>query len=178
MFVGLVFPAQAISTKQLSNLQIAYSMGKISRANDGMSFEKTASSILLRESSARSGQIGDDRNKDGSKRTKVNSSLGDMQVRVVTAREVAKKVKSLNWVNTMSDEAIANLLLENTQFNVLVAVHYIRIYYNVALKKGLSRPLYRAISRYNGGWNNTEYYTKVMKNMKTITNLIKEGKLK
>jgi len=178
--VSLALPTftYGVSTSQLSNLQIAYSIGKITRANDGMSFEKTLASIMLRESSAVSGKIGDDRNRDGSKRTKVNSSLGDMQVRVLTTREVAKKVKSLYWVNTMSDEGIANLLLENTQFNLLVSAHYVRLYYNVALKKGLSKPLYRAISRYNGGWNNIDYYEKVMKNMKTINNLIKEGKLK
>jgi hypothetical protein len=164
-----------MTNDQIHNLQVAYSIGKITRANDGMSFEKTLSSIVLRESSARNNQIGDDRFNDRSKKPTIESSLGLAQVKVSTAKEVARKVKSLNWVNLLSDEMIAGFLLKNNQFNVLIAAHYIRMNYNRALKRRMWNPLFKTISRYNGGWNNKIYYHKVMEDMKVIEKLIKRG---
>jgi len=166
------------SSQQIQNLQIAYSIGKITRAEDGTTFEKTLPSIMLRESSAKNNIIGDDKNKNGSKRSFTDSSLGVMQVRVSTAREISKKVTAMNWVNKLSDHKIANMLKNNNQFNILIAAHYIRINYNLSLRRKYIDPIFKTISRYNGGWHNKTYYSKVIKNMKSIKKLIKKGILK
>ena len=181
IFLALLLMVQlsfAISAEQVKNLQIAYSIGKFTKADDGTSFENTLASIMLRESSGCKFKIGDAYELNGTKRTKINSSLGCMQVRMITAREVAKKVKSLKWVNRLSDEKIASMLIHNNQFNVLIAAHYIRLNYNYAIKRGFWNPVFKTISRYNGGWHNKTYYDKVMKNMKFIKHLHKGGALR
>jgi len=164
----------AFSNEQITNLRIAKSIGEITVANDGMTFEKTLCSIMLRESSARNLIVGDDR-KNGKRLKLEDSSIGVMQVRVLTVREVSKRVKSLNWVNKLSNSSIARLLKNNNQFNILICAHYIRMNYNYALKKKMWNPLFKTISRYNGGWYNKTYYKKVMKDMKQIEKLINKG---
>jgi len=64
------------------------------------------------------------------------------------------------------DLTLAQLLLSDSKFNVKVAVLHLIDNYNTALKRRMSNPYFRAISRYNGGWFNKIYYKRVMKNMK------------
>ena len=67
------------------------------------------------------------------------------------------------------------MLLTNTEFSILIAGRYLKRNYEYALKKGKWNPYYKTISRYNGGWNNTTYYKRVMKRMKHVNRLIAKG---
>ena len=166
LFLLLIpFLAFGVTNKQIENLQLAYKIGKITKAKDGMTFENTLAGIMLTESSARNHRVGD------KEKYLVNCSLGIMQVRVQTARYVAKRVQMLSWVDSLSNKRIAHLLLHNAEFSCMIASQYLKLNYNLALKKGYKNPLYRAISRYNGGWNNTEYYERVKKNSKLAKRL-------
>lgn len=105
-----------------------------------------------------------------------------------------KGLDTMRWANAMlkkhqkdfkqyreyvkKDQALINLLLTDVEASTYFAFYYLKMNYNSAKKQGMSNPFFRAISRYNGGWNNTEYYKRVMKNLKEIRRLIKEGKIK
>jgi len=64
------------------------------------------------------------------------------------------------------DLELAQLLLSDIEFNVSVGTLYLIQNYEIALKRHYSNPWFRAISRYNGGWNNKTYYKKVLEKMK------------
>jgi len=159
--------AYALSKEQLTNLQIAYSIGKITKGKDGMTFEKAMASMMLTESSAGVNNKGDD-----------GASLGPMQMQLATIRDMQKRIKELSWLSALSDKQIKEKLINSTQFSCILAGFYIRHNYNYAVKQKMWNPYFKSISRYNGGWNNKEYYGRVMKNMKIINKLIAEGKLK
>lgn len=170
--------AHALSEKQMDNLQIAYSIGKITKANDGMTFEKTLASIMLTESSAGKNLVGDDRYKNGTKKPLYKSSLGTMQMQISTARWLSKKYDALQWVQRLNDKQLTAQILNNSKFACILAGYYILYNYELAQRKGMWNPYYKTISRYNGGWKNETYFRRVMKNMKLVNKLIKEGKLK
>jgi len=157
----------AITNNQLKNLQVAYSIGKMTQSKDGLTFEKTLAAMMLTESSARTGIDGDD-----------GDSLGAMQMQIPTIRWMGKVIPEVSWVNSLTDRQIATKLAHNVQFACLFAGYYVQYNYNQAMKRHMTKPYFRTISRYNGGWNNKGYYSRVMKNMKLIKKLVRKGKLK
>ncbi len=168
----------ALTERQVKTLQTAYSIGQLIVAKDGTTFENTLAAIALTESSAGVNLIGDDRTKAGKKKPLIESSIGCMQIKISTAKELARRYKLISWVDTMSDEALGFRLLASNQTSVLIAGIHIMHYYDVALSRGYYNPWFKTISRYNGGWNNTEYFERVKKNLKTIKRLVKNGALK
>ena len=166
-----------LSKDQESVLQRAYIIGGLTVADDGMTFEKTISSIALAESSAGKELIGDTR-ADGELVGLYKSSLGVCQVRLMTAKEVIKKDKFMNkqfsHLLIDNDNMIIKMLLSSPDFNILIASTYIKMNYNRSLHKGV-KPLFGTISLYNGGWHNEIYYGRVMKRMKHIEKLEELG---
>ena len=69
------------------------------------------------------------------------------------------------------DIALINKLLNDYHFSALIAGYYIKLCYQEAKRKHLSHPFRRAISRYNGGWNNRRYIKKFRRNIKVIKRL-------
>lgn len=167
LFVVVSVNLLAISNSQIKNLQVAYSIGKITVAKDGMTFERTLASIMLTESSARTNIDGDD-----------GKSLGPMQIQIPTIRWMGKMIPEIDWVNTLTDKQLKEKLTSSVIFSCMLAGYYIRLNYNNAIKKKMRKPYFKAISHYNGGWNNKTYFKRVMKNMKIINRLIAEGKIK
>ena len=158
--------ASALTNEQLQNIKVAYSMGKITTAADGETFEYALASIMMTESSARTHIDGDD-----------GKSLGPMQLQVKTIRWMSKKIPSISWLKTLNDKQIKNYLVSNVLFSSMLAAYYVKMNYNRALKLHLSNPYFRAISKYNGGWNNKVYYKRVKRNMKLVKKLVAEGKI-
>lgn len=156
------FGTNHLSLTQISNLKIGHEIGSLMIAKDGLSFEKTICSIILTESSANNRLVGDS-----------GKSFGLMQVQVATVREVAKKVPTLRWLKAIGDKQVKRMLVNNNIFNVLIGSNYLRLNYNLSLKRGYENPYFKTISRYNGGWYNTGYFKRVMVNMKKIQMLIK-----
>ena len=74
------------------------------------------------------------------------------------------------------DIILINLLLNNTKFSALIAGNYLKMLYIEAQKKGYKYPYFRALGRYNGGWNNKKYARKVLKMMKLVKKIIKYKK--
>jgi hypothetical protein len=73
------------------------------------------------------------------------------------------------------DTKLINMLLTNYKFGVEVGGHYLLWMYEIAVDKGFTDAYWRAIGRYNGGWNNLTYQEKVRGRMTTIENLISKG---
>ncbi len=124
---------------------------------NGETFEKTAMSICLTETNAGRVKIGD----MGKQPNIFNSSLGLMQVRLNTARFIAKKL-DLKEVLELSDVELMNKLLGDDEFNATIAVRYLVWLHD------RTQNYFRAVSRYNGGNVNYPYYSRVMKNMAII----------
>ena len=173
----LPFLLFGISESQLQILQMAYNIGKSTVADDGMTFEQTAASIALVESSAGLRLIGD----QGINGKLRNASMGVMQVRLSTAKEVIKKDQRMNKYFSHllhSDQKLISMLLGNHRFNLLISLTYLRMQYDYALLLGYPKPYFRAISRYNGGNYNTLYFNRVIKARRLVQKLITNGTLK
>lgn len=70
------------------------------------------------------------------------------------------------------DVLMVNKLLSDFNFGAEIAGHYLLLCYEQAKKKHFKNPLKKAIGRYNGGWNNTQYYLKVKERMKVVKKVI------
>jgi len=64
------------------------------------------------------------------------------------------------------DKKILNLLIQDVRFSVKISVLYLIYNYNYAIKHHMRNPYMRAISAYNGGWNNIRYYKRVIRNLR------------
>ncbi|HHD77682.1 MAG TPA: hypothetical protein ENK97_02745, partial [Campylobacteraceae bacterium] len=89
------------------------------------------------------------------------ASYGIMQVRLQTARFVAKKYNLLD-IRMMSDTQIITKMMHDTIFNAKIAVLYL-VYLSDS-----SKSYFEAVSRYNGGRVNYPYYNKVQRCLKII----------
>ncbi len=159
--------AKGITPEQLSTLQSVRDAAKKIPDYKGITYENTLSAICLTESSAGVHILGD--MKKGKSIT--NASLGPMQIKVQTARYIAKLTPSLNYLVRYSDQKIATILLTDIKTSVKIAAHYL-----VRLKKSRKKYFYM-VSGYNGGWRNKPYYSRVMKNYRTVSMLVKKGYL-
>ncbi len=150
--------AEHLQKSQIEKLKLVKKVALKYPNKKGETFERTAMSICLTETSAgKSLKIGD----VGKKPNIFKSSLGIMQVRLATARFIAKKL-NLKEVLDLSDAKLVNKLLSDDEFNATIAVRYL-VWLN-----NRTDNYFRTISRYNGGNVNRPYYSRVMKNMKII----------
>lgn len=158
-----VLNAKKLSSAQLSNLALVKQIAISFPNSKKETYENAAMAICLSETSCLSAKTGDLANFP----TAQNASFGIMQVRLDTAKFVAKKFK-LKEILKMNDDKLAlNLLLDN-KLNISIAVLYI-----VYLSE-IANDYFHILSRYNGGNKNTKYIKKVMNNLKflkTHTNL-------
>ncbi len=124
----------------------------------GRTFEYTAMAICLTETSGGKLNFGD---KQLLKRGIKKASYGIMQVRLGTARFVAKKF-NLVEVHNMSDLELIKNMMNNNLFNIKIAVLYI------VWCSNNSKSYFETVSRYNGGKVNHPYFNKVQKNLKIV----------
>lgn len=166
LFIGMLFVSVSFSwlnagilkPSQIAKLQMVKEVALQYPNKHGETFEKTAMSICLTETSAGVFKIGD----IGKDPNIFNASLGIMQVRLETARFVAKKL-NMTEVLKLSDVKLVNKLLSDDQFNAMVAVRFL-----VWLNDYTHNNYFRTVSRYNGGNVNHPYYGRVMRNMQLI----------
>ena len=152
--------AKELSKKQIETLKTVKEVALKYPNKHGETFEKTAMAICLSETSAGAMKIGD----IGKNPNIFKASLGIMQVRLQTARFIAKTL-DLKDVKNMSDIKLVNRLLSDDRFNIRIAVQFL-----VWLNDQTSS-YFRTVSRYNGGNHNKKYYYKVMKNMQLVKKL-------
>lgn len=156
IFAGAL-SGSSLKTKQIDKLKLVKRIALQYPNKKGETFEKTAMSICLTETYAGRIKIGD----VGKVPNIFNSSLGIMQVRLETARFIAKKLK-MKEVLKLNDVDLVNKLLGDDKFNVTIAIRYL-VWLN-----NHTDDYFRTVSRYNGGNSNYPYFSRVMKNMKRI----------
>lgn len=156
----------AISQEQLKVLQTVRDIARTVPDQSGETYENTLSAICLTESSAGRDLIGDFKKNIAI----TKASLGVLQIQVATARYVSKQVDALSWMQRLSDAQIANKLLGNVELSAQIAAHYLTI-----LHKQRKGKYFKMVSGYNGGMVNHPYYSRVMKNMRLVKKLVKQG---
>lgn len=167
LFLLLAIETFALSPEQIKILQTVRDVARTIPDYKGETYENTLAAICLTESSAGKNIIGDF--KKGIIITK--ASLGTMQIQVATARYIAKRIKTLTWINSLSDAQIANKLLTDVKTSAQISAYYLTV-----LKKN-RKHYFNMVSGYNGGMSNSPYYKRVMKNMKILNKYIKNGQL-
>jgi len=63
---------------------------------------------------------------------------------------------------------LAKLSRYNKVFNTEMALYYFKCNYEEAIKRNFKDPLYKAVSKHNGFWNNYKYVNLVKKDIATI----------
>ena len=154
----LVYQAYALDFKQKLILKMVKNVALHYPDNKGRTFEDTAMAICMTETSGGKLNFGDSQLlKKGIKK----ASYGIMQVRLGTARFVAKAFKLLD-IQNMSDLQLIKKMMHNNLFNAKIGVLYI------VWCSNHSKSYFETVSRYNGGRVNHPYYNRVQKNMKLI----------
>jgi len=153
---GLNFK-QKLILKTVKNVALNYPDKK------GRTYEHTAMAICMTETSGGKVNFGD---KQLLKRGIKKGSYGIMQVRLATARLVAKSFKLRN-IQNMSDLTLIQNMMHNNLFNAKIGVLYL------VWCSNHSKSYFETVSRYNGGKVNHKYYNKVQKNL----NLLKKYNL-
>lgn len=156
----------AISQEQLRVLQTVRDIARTVPDQSGETYENTLSAICLTESSAGRDLIGDFKKNIAI----TKASLGVLQIQVATARYISKQVDALSWMQRLSDAQIANKLLRNVELSAQIAAHFLTILHKQRQGKYL-----KIVSGYNGGMVNRPYYSRVMKNMRLVKKLVKQG---
>jgi len=142
----------------LSQKQV-YVVMKIKKiAREFTRYPTTIAAQSIVESSAGMFRVGDD-----------GVSLGVLHIQVPTVRFIASVDCALSWTDKLSDYQIALKLLSDDQFSVEVASRHLNYYMD---RVGY----FKAVSIYNGGWNNKRYFGKVMKAKKQVNRLTKKRK--
>jgi hypothetical protein len=148
---GLDF-RQILTLKTVKNVALQYPNKK------GETLEETAMAICLAETSGGKVRWGD---KQLLRKGIKKASYGIMQVRLATARFVAKKYNLLD-VKMMSDTQLITKMMNDPIFNAKIAVLYL-VYLSDS-----SKSYFEAVSRYNGGRVNYPYYNKIQRCLKII----------
>lgn len=147
-----------LSQEQLKTLNTVAKIAKTIPDAKGKTYEDTMRAICLTESSAAHNTL----KNSYAKSSLAKSSFGIMQIQVPTARYVAKQIKTLHWVLSLSDMEIAKRLVKDTQFSARIATHYF------VLLQNKRKNYMQAISGYNGGLQNRPYHKRVMQNLQTM----------
>jgi len=164
----------AFNSYQIQTLQLVMDNAKLYKDYQGETYPKTMAAICLAESSAgKKESIGKKTIGDIDTKThKIeNASLGIMQLRVETIKDIAKKYKIKNLLNK-SDREIAKLVLNNRVLSARLATLYFIMNINNYKQYSI------AISRYNGGTKNYKYIKRVLDKIKLVNKLIANGKLR
>lgn len=118
----------------------------LDEASKWSNYKSTIAGMCLTESSLGYYSIGDD-----------GRSLGAMQIQLSTARDYAKRIPELAVIKHWDDKTLGTKLVRDLRFSVKVAT----LIFEYNRKK---YGYFQAISRYNGGKNNTKYFAKVQHN--------------
>lgn len=155
--------------EQESNLKVAYEVGKTIVADDGTTFEHALATIMMNETSGGIFLIGDKYNKGKLKKID-KCSLGPFQVKLSTAKYLIRTYPRLKQYKRYlnNDKELINILLTETEKSAEIAGMYLLDRYQTAKRRNMSQPYWRAISAYNGGWNNTKYKRKFRHNLKFV----------
>ncbi len=143
---------QILTLKTVKNIALRYPNKK------GQTLEQTAMAICLAETHGGKVKWGD---KQLLKRGIKQASYGVMQVRLQTARFVAKAY-NLYDVKMMSDTMLIKKMMHQSAFNAKIAVLYL------VWLSDHSKSYFEMVSRYNGGRVNYPYYNKVQKYLKIV----------
>jgi len=160
---------------QLKTLQMVMNKAREHKAFNKERFPKTLAAICLSESTA--GKLeskGKHTITDLDKKNRkdiTKASLGVMQIRIETAKDMIK-FYNLKYLKNLSDKELAERLLNDINASTEIATLYFITNFNYY------KNFYVAISRYNGGTRNKKYVLKVLKNLKIINKLVKNGSLK
>jgi hypothetical protein len=158
-----IYEIDALDFKQILILKTVKNIASHYPDKKGRTFEDTAMAICLTETSGGKLNFGDKQllNKGIKK-----ASYGIMQVRLETARFVAKSFKLVK-VQNLSDLELIKKMMHDDLFNAKIGVLYI------VWCSNNSKSYFETVSRYNGGKSNQPYYDRVQKNLK----LLKKHKL-
>ena len=148
---GLDF-RQILTLKTVKNVALQYPNKR------GETLEETAMAICLAETSGGKVKWGD---KQLLRKGIKQASYGIMQVRLATARFVARKYNLID-VKLMSDTQLITQMMHDPIFNARIAVLYL-VYLSDS-----SKSYFEAVSRYNGGRVNYPYYNKIQRCLKVI----------
>ncbi len=143
---------QILTLKTVKNVALQYPNKK------GETLEELAMAVCLAETSGGKVNWGD---KQLLRKGIKKASYGIMQVRLATARFVAKRY-NLWDVKAMSDTQLITKMMRDPIFNAKIAVLYL-VYLS-----DTSKSRFEAISRYNGGRVNHPYYNKIQRCLKVI----------
>ena len=150
--------AKSLDVNQLFILKQVKDIAKKYPNKKGKTLEHSAMAICLSETSAGKSRFGDKQLlKNGIK----NASYGIMQVRLQTAKFVAKIYK-LKDIVFFSDVLLIKKMMKDDAFGIRMGVLYLVWLSNT------SKNHFETISRYNGGKVNHPYYNKVMKNLEIV----------
>ncbi len=153
-----IYEANALDFKQILVLKTVKNIASHYPDKRGKTFEHTAMAICLTETSGGKLNFGD---KQLLKKGIKKASYGIMQVRLGTARFVAKSF-NLAEVQNMSDLELIKKMMHDNLFNAKIGVLYI------VWCSNNSKSYFETVSRYNGGKSNQPYYDRVQKNLKLL----------
>lgn len=98
----------------------------------------------------------------GSLKLVTQASIGPNMFRVPTARFMIKHYSMTEYYDLLTnDKKLVNMLLNDLEFSIYLTMMYLKYNYEIALSKGWSKPLKRAVGKHNGGWSNWSYVKKV-----------------
>ncbi len=161
--IPIMIEAQALTMRQILTLKTVKNIALQHPNKKGKTFEDTMMAICMVESNAGKVNYGD---KQLLKKGIKKGSYGVMQVRLQTARFVAKKFHLLD-ASLMNDMKLIHEMMHNSAFNAKIATLYI-----IWLSEH-SKSYFEMVSRYNGGKVNYPYFNKVQKYL----NFLKRYKL-
>ncbi len=151
----IMIEARALDMRQILTLKTVKNIALQHPNKKGETFEDTMMAICMAETSAGKVKYGD---KQLLKKGIKKGSYGVMQVRLATARFVAKRFNLLD-IDAMSDVALIKKMMHESTFNAKIATLYI-----VWLSEH-SESYFEMVSRYNGGKVNYPYVNKIQKNI-------------
>ena len=107
-----------------------------------------------------------------------DESFGPMEMKISTAKVVIRNTPQLKqYVDLLSNNSELTKMIHNDkQFAVKLAGYYLIMCYNEGEQKfgkNGNVNFVRAISRYNGGWNNIKYLSKFRKDRMFVKHLVK-----
>jgi len=144
---------QILTLKMVKNVALSYPNKR------GKTFEKTMMAICLSETGCGKTNFGD---KHLLRKGIKKASYGIMQVRLQTARFVAKKYALLE-AQLLDDTALIEKLMKDDLFNAKIATLYID------WLSDHSKSYFETVSRYNGGKVNYPYFNKIEKNKRFLS---------
>ena len=155
VLLPIMIEAKALNIRQILTLKTVKNIALQHPNKKGETFEKTMMAICMAETSAGRVNYGD---KQLLKKGIKKASYGVMQVRLTTARFVAKHFKLLD-IHAMSDVALIGKMMKESTFNAKIATLYV-----VWLSEH-SKSYFEMVSRYNGGKVNHPYFQKIKKHL-------------